>query len=459
MSEITKQRMDSIFDRRLLLGAILILSALVRVAVALFLGDSVEVMPGIADQQTYHVLAQRLLDGHGFSFAVPWWPATRAGEPTAHWSYLYTYYLSGIYALLGVKPLAARIVQALVVGLLQPFLAYKLGERVFNPNAGLIAAAITAFYAYFIYYSAALMTEAFFITAVMGALYLAIRISDESSREGGALPARLWGSTLALAITLAIATLFRQLILLFVPFLFIWLGWNLSSRIGTRKALLLLGVVSLVLVLVILPFSINNYNRFGTFVLLNTNSGFAFFWANHPIHGTHFQPILSAETASYGDLIPGNLASLNEAELDKALLRAGLGFVSENPVRYLLLSLSRIPAYFQFWPTADSSLPSNVLRVLSFGITLPFMLYGLITAIRVEAGLSRMAKGPLGLLFLFTIVYTGIHVLSWSLVRYRLPVDAILITFAGFAGAMLVIRWKDHQELFETGLMDSLMGD
>ncbi len=33
----------------------------------------------------------------------------------------------------------------------------------------------------------------------------------------------------------------------------------------------------------------------------------------------------------------------------------------------------------------------------------------------------------------FAIVYTGIHLLTWALIRYRLPVDMVLIPFAGVA--------------------------
>ena len=37
------------------------------------------------------------------------------------------------------------------------------------------------------------------------------------------------------------------------------------------------------------------------------------------------------------------------------------------------------------------------------------------------------------LLVLFTLIYTVIHVLTWTLIRYRLPVDAVLLVFAGLA--------------------------
>jgi hypothetical protein len=184
----------------------------------------------------------------------------------------------------------------------------------------------------------------------------------------------------------------------------------------------------------IMPFTIYNLSRFGHFVLLNTNSGYAFFWANHPIYGTHFYPLLPSYLGSYQSLIPNELRNLDEAALDQALLKRGIQFVIEDPRRYLLLSLSRIPVFFMFWPSKDSGLTSNLSRVGSFGVLWPFMLYGLFRSIANEKQLliNRLAS-PSFLLILFVFIYTMIHLLSWALIRYRLPVDAILIVFAGLA--------------------------
>jgi hypothetical protein len=183
----------------------------------------------------------------------------------------------------------------------------------------------------------------------------------------------------------------------------------------------------------VLPISVYNYLRFGQFVLLNTNAGYALFWANHPIHGTHFIPILPSGT--YQALIPSELTSLDEAALDKALLVRGLKFIFDDPVRYFMLSISRIPAYFKFWPSGESSTVSNLSRVASFGIFLPFMIYGLVRSftLRRNEFINDMLSSPTFLLYIFIIVYTGIHLLSWALIRYRLPLDAVLLIFAGLA--------------------------
>ena len=77
------------------------------------------------------------MGGYGFTFDRLWWPLTRAGEPTAHWSYLYTLYLVVVYGLAGIHPLLARSIQAVLVGFLMPWLVYRITQKTFeNPNRG-----------------------------------------------------------------------------------------------------------------------------------------------------------------------------------------------------------------------------------------------------------------------------------------------------------------------------------
>lgn len=406
--------------------AIVSVSVLLRILAALYLGNEVEILPGIHDQISYHTLSLRVLNGNGLTFGEVWWPATRAGEPTAHWSYLYLGYLTLVYKIFGANPLAARLIQVVIVGILQPYLVFLIGRRVFNQTVGLVSAAITAVYGYFIYYAAALMTESFYIVAILSGLYLAIIFTDRmlSAEKQLDLGETIkWGAVLGG--TLFIAVLLRQLYLLIIPFLFTWTWWRAGMR--TVKTLLVSG---LVLVVLIMPFTIFNYSRFNRFVLLNTNAGFAFFWGNHPVYGDHFESILPEELGSYQELIPQELISLDEAALDQELLKRGIQFVIDDPVRYLRLSLSRIPPYIMFWPSTSSSMLSNIVRVGSFGFMLPFMLYGLIIAfLRREKPLARQ---PLGLIYIYIVVYAAIHILTWTLIRYRLPVDAILVVFAGY---------------------------
>ena len=423
-------RAASISSRTLLLIIILTAIAL-RMGSAAIQGNKVTELPGIYDQISYDGLARRVVEGHGFSFAEGHWPMTPAGEPTAHWSFLYTLYLAVFYAVFGLQPLLPRLVQAFVVGGLQTIITYRISEKMFSKTVGMIAAGISALYIYFIYYSGSLMTEPFYITAILYSLFVVMQLSEDTNKTAEIKHGLLLG------IALAIIVLLRQVFLLFIPFLFLWL-W--MSRLKRRLSLPIVStIISFGLVILfIIPVTLYNQSRFGRFVLLNTNSGFAFFWGNHPIYGTHFIPILPAEMGTYQDLVPTEIRHLDEAALDQELLRRGLQFVIDDPRRYILLSISRIPVYFQFWPSSGSGLISNFSRVGSFGIALPFMVYGLFLAVKriwSEKGnrVLNLLTSSTGLLILFAIIYTSVHILTWALIRYRLPVDAALIPFAGLA--------------------------
>lgn len=418
---------------------IIVISVVLRVAAAIYFGDTVENLPGTNDQLSYHNLALRLVNGSGFSFGEPWWPLTAANAPTAHWSFLYTFFLAGVYSLFGSHPVIARLIQAALVGILHPYLAYRLGRQVFSNRVGLLGAAFTAVYAYFIYYAATLMTEPFYITAILAILSLAVdwAVPEKGTQQRGSVISR----GLSFGVALGVAILLRQLFMLVVPFIFLWIWWAKRKQ-GTGSAIPGLAVSAAVIIAMILPFTLFNYSRFGRFVLLNTNAGYAFYWGNHPVYGSRFIPILPEELGTYQSLVPKEIRRLDEAALDQELLRRGLGFVTADPGRYILLSLSRIPAYFMFWPSSESGLISNLSRVGSFGLLLPLMLYGLLRSLLAKSwSFKSSLVTPLFLLYLFMLIYTGIHILTWALIRYRLPVDAILVIFAGLAVVDLYERF------------------
>jgi 4-amino-4-deoxy-L-arabinose transferase-like glycosyltransferase len=423
------------------LMVIIIVGLLLRIGSAIYMGNQVQALPGIYDQISYDQLAQRLLAGHGFSFGQDWWPLTRAGEPTAHWSYLMTLYLYVVYLIFGHHPLVARLIQAVAAGILMPWLTFRLGKRMGNTLVGLIAAAISAVYIYFFYYAAALMTETFFFLAVLFTLNLSI---DFAQKPG-------WKTGVWLGLALGCGVLLRQEFLIFVPFIVGWIIWSRRGRMRYRYFLAIFGIV----IVMILPFTIRNYVAFKQFVLLNTNSGYVFFWSNHPIQGTNFKSLLPENDPTYQQLIPVELRSLNEAALDSALMKLGIQFVLDDPVRFILLSISRLKDFFLFWPQPQSGLLSNLSRVGSFGIFLPFMVYGLVLALwpgRLEKIFNgAVDRGVYLLVYLFMLVFSAIHLLSWAYVRYRLPVDTTLIIFAALAFFDILYRFMRRREKVASG--------
>lgn len=398
------------------LAAIIAVGMLARLAAALYLGNQVEPTPGAYDQIYFHDVALNLLSGKGFSFTRPPWSFIQPDALTAFTSFLYQIFLAGVYAVLGPHPLAARIIQALICSLM-PWPVYLVTRRIVGPSPrwgqwagpiGLAAAAITAGYAYFIYYSATLMTEGLYLMAVVMALLLTLNLAEQPTL-------RRW---LGWGLAMGLAILMRQV---FMPIAALFLVYVLF-RIGRRVRLFHVLAAGAVVAALILPWTVRNYLVFDRFLLLNSQAGQVFWNANHPDLGVEFEGAAMFP-------IPEDLRGVNEIDLSNELMRRGWANIAADPWRFVGLSLDRIPKFFKFWPAAESSLLSNLSRTLSFGLFLPFMLAGLVLSLREW---RRWL-----LLYLFIVGYTGMHVISWVMIRYRMPVDAALIPFAALAMVIL----------------------
>lgn len=427
---------DSGRERRWLL-LIVAVSVLLRVGVALYYGDWV---PRLQDDYSYSQLAWRVANGHGFSFGRAWFPFTPAETPTAHWSFLYTAFVAAIYAVVGFRPLVVRLAGAVLGGLLMPWMAYRLARRLFPRQEAvpLLAAACTAVYAFFILFAARIMTETTFIVAVLWLLERAIALAEDV--RAGRRPAR--ATVLGVGAALGLGALLRQSLLPWGVVLFLWLLWVGREAGMLRRMAGAVGGAAAVALLFTLPFTVRNARAYGDFLLLNSNAGYAMYAAQHPLHGTDFDEHLAVPLPEA--LMP--FESMTEPEWDRTLMERGIAFVTAEPRRYLLLSLSRVPDFFEFWPT-DTSLLHNAGRLVSFTLFLPFMVGGLWLALRRAAvgdAPLRLATTPLALIVLFMLFYSSLHILTWAMPRYRLPVDAVAMPFVALALLALYRRVRQR---------------
>jgi 4-amino-4-deoxy-L-arabinose transferase-like glycosyltransferase len=380
-----------------------------RLLTAMWLGDQMEEADpgGIYDQVSYDLLAHRVATGHGFTFPVDWYPWVEANTQTSYYSGTMVLHLAAIYRAFGYHPLVARILYAFL-GTAICYFVYRLARRLFGYGPALVAAAIAAGYSYLILYSASLLTETPFIFFLILGLDTAYALVEKTN-------VKRW---MLLGIALAGMILFRMAVLPFVVFLLGWLAVA-SSKWAERPKKWHLLIPIVIMIVAVLPWTIRNFRLYDRFMLLESQFGHVFWNSNHPDKGSTFGEV------AWVAPIPEDLKALNEAELTVALLDLGVKNVLDDPARFFLLTLSRFKPFLTFWPTSDSSLISNLARVFSFAVSLPFMLYGLV--------LSRRQWRFLLPLYLFLVIHMGVYLVSWVMIRYRIPADTILMLFAGLA--------------------------
>lgn len=381
--------------RWIVLGALLC-----RIAAALVLGDTASGLSGAHDEITYSTLGARVASGHGLTFPQGWYPWIAADAPQSYFSATFSLALGAIYRAVGPHPLAARLVMA-VFSTALVFVLYAVARTLFEPRVALTSAAIASVYAYLVFYGVALVTETPFTLAVLTAIWLTHRMRR---RPSVAL-------ALALGATLAVAILLRVAVVFFVIALLAWLASTLRGRERWYSIVIPLACIAVA----VLPFTIRNYGLWGRFLLLESQFGHVFWNGNHPSHHGHF-------SNQVFPIPPEILALQNDAAITNRLLLLGIQNVWQDPRHFVELTLDRTAIFFSCLPSRGSNTTENLLRMASFGWVFP-------TAV-VGTWISRHAWRALLPVYLLIVLHTGVHLVTWSMVRYRVPLDPLFIMFS-----------------------------
>lgn len=401
-------------ERRSVLLVILLVALIARLAAAILLGNTVSGLSGAHDEISYSMLGQRFAAGYGMTFPTEWYPWIKADAVQSYYSYAISLFLAGIYRLFGYQPLIARLIMGLL-SVLIVFMLYLVTRRLFNERVALIASAIAAVYAYLIFYGVTLVTETPFTLALLVSVYLCLHIKEQ---DGSGM-----ATWLLLGVTLAITVLLRMAVIFFVPILLLWLALEMRQKRRFYQFLIPLAVIALA----VAPFTIRNYLLWGQFSLLETQFGHVFWNGNHPDHLGDFHPY------QVFPIPAAVLASQNDVLITNQLLRLGIANVLADPLHFVQLTITRLREFFTFWPTEDSGWIQNGLRVLSFGLLVPLTSIGLI------ANVTRFRQ--LAPVYLFIVIHTGIYAITWTMIRYRMPMEPFLIMFAAYTLEQVYVRW------------------
>jgi 4-amino-4-deoxy-L-arabinose transferase-like glycosyltransferase len=180
------------------------------------------------DSVWYHHSARLLADGHGYV-------SYQTLKPTALWAPGYPVLLAGLFKLPGDDVAAARALNVLA-GVALVAAAYYLGSRLWNERAGLIAAALMAFFPSHIYFSTLVMTEVLYtgLAACLLCLALAWTMRKDVSLW------RVFGVGIAAG---ALGMVRPEGGLLVLAVIAAWVAYHRSvRRVATYVALLVLGM-------------------------------------------------------------------------------------------------------------------------------------------------------------------------------------------------------------------------
>ncbi|WP_165232611.1 4-amino-4-deoxy-L-arabinose transferase [Aquisphaera insulae] len=337
----------------------------------------------------------------------------------------YPAFLAACQAVLGDRPLGARLVQA-GLGTLSVWLVYRLvrevlGDDADRPLAGgdrgrerhwtvpLAAALLVAAHPYFAILSALLLSEAAFVPLMLTMLW-ALAAAANRTPEGSA--ARLLGLGLAAGAAGGLAVLVRPSWALFVPVLVAGLPAIARGPAGRgvawRPAMIVGGATLLGAAIVMSPWWIRNAGIYGRFVPTAVWMGASLYDGLNPAATG------ASDMTFLGD---PDIWPLDELGQDRLLTSRALAFAAGHPGRVLGLAVVKLGRYWSPWPNA-AGIRSAWVAIGSTIVVVPiFAMSALgLWSRRRDPRCWVLLAGPL-------LYFCVLHLAFASSMRYRIPAE------------------------------------
>jgi Dolichyl-phosphate-mannose-protein mannosyltransferase len=283
--------------------------------------------PPADDGAFYHVVAQRIAHGAGYTWL---WPDGTVSY-AAHYPIGYPALLGAAYALFGARPVVAMIANALL-GAFAVFAAQRAVACHGTRRQALIAGLLMALHPGLVFYTPALMTEGVTAELLVVAAWLTLRVGSGSGVA--------WRLS-ALGACLGVLTLIRPQLLVMAPvfgFFAIDSGQTRYSERALRAFL-----VSWLALAVCLPWTIRNCARMDRCVFVSANGGWNLLIGSAPGANGSWIPI-------EGATVPIECRNVfGEAEKDRCFGQAGLARIRGNLAGFLSLVPRKLAISFDYF--------------------------------------------------------------------------------------------------------------
>lgn len=427
---------------------VLVLAALGLRGGALWLGrDALE----WNDQITYKQRAEDLLDGKGYTGSYQSWALHKGLRKMrdlprylgAYQAPGYAAFIALVMKVCGRELIWVKLAQVLL-GAATVWLVYALGRDAVSHLAGLCAGWLYALDPTLIAFTHYIFTETLFLFLFTAGLWLWMRPTAL-----GVFRAVLAG------VSFALAAYVKSSVLYLLPLLGLWLVWRERER--RAQALRFCAIAALAWVACVAPWTLRNIQVHGGFVLMDSSGPFNLWRGNQPnayqrrLHNAdwnmrHTEPFEAYTYAPVAEV--GGSAAVDIAremfETDTPTDLQVMEAAQKSAVRYALDDLGWT-ARRAFYKYVDLWNPTSfVMRHLErdgYGPISPataaalswacVLSYALVWCLALPS-LWRRANTALGVMALMLVYYyTLIHMATFGLTRFRLPVMPILMVLAG----------------------------
>jgi len=370
-------------------------------------------------------VASAIAAGNGFSSPLRFFDT----GPTAWFTPIYPYLVAGIFKVWGIfSPESKLIIQIsnCAFSALTVIPIYGIAQRSYGK-----AVAVGAAWAWVLLPTSLFFPILWIWDTSLAALFMALIFwATISMRDAKTI--RAWAGYGALW---AFGVLINPSILSVFPFLTAWAIWNArrSSLSWVRMAV----VVALVFAAAMVPWTVRNYRVFGKFIVLRSNFGLELWLGNNEGVPDTWSPWLHPndsqdEADKYRRM--GEIAFMAEKN------REAIAFMRSHPAdtlhfiyrRFINTWLAITDSPVDDWASSPWFLKGFIVLNVLFAV---FTWVGALFANRKD---SEEALPYLTMLVVFPIVFYLTH----SSLRYRFPMDPIMMVLAAYGVAYPISLWS-----------------
>ncbi len=372
----------------------------------------------------YEKVAENILRGEGYRIERFHTDHRSLGAP------LYFFINTGVYWIFGHSFLAMLLVQVFL-GALLGYTIYRIADALFGPACGAVACGLTVFHPGLAFYTVrqihGLLLHATLIALVCWAV---LRAFDSPSRQ------RLWVAGLVTGLCI----LTRPTMTFFLPVAGLLMLYRYSAQWRELTPRI---VVSLVLAgLVVLPWTVRNWQVHGRFVYITTDTGELLWRGNHS--GATGAGITVKGVPSFWAMprdFKAKVFALNEMGQKQFFEARALEFIRNNPRWFIHFTFRKMFYFWWFHPLAGHIYPEGYLQIYQGAYVFIFSM-GLLG---LFVGWRRYPEARWSVLLILLLF--GVLSFSQSLfyvnIRHRWGVEALWMIFTALG---VVFLW--HKLVF-----------
>jgi len=297
-----------------------------------------------------------------------------------------------------------QILMDIFISVISVWLVFLLSFYLFqNRLAALLSATIAAFYPHFLFYSVSGLTEIVFTFLLLLSLLL------------------FYKKRFFLAIVFSILAILVKPTFDFLNPILVVVFVRYVHDGSWKKVAQYLSVYAVSYMVIMSPWWVHQYQKYGEFVRLSLGDGIVLYSGNNPLNktggGIMGLDVDTNQFASYNNPVVKN----------NKMKTAAIEYIVQNPGRFIELAGLKFMRFWRLWPHTDQYQQWYVVAasLLSYGLIL-FLAIGFM----LRSGKRHLRKlFPVIALFGYL---TLVHMVTIGSIRYRFPLEPFLIIFASY---------------------------